>query len=180
MRDAYKAGLPSSHLRHGDHVFAAVWRTSDMIAWRLVAMIMLSIACVDGRAVRAKPPREVQPSVADTVEIHAPDDYLGKNWQAVSVITPLSSNRRTLSHKTGQWQGMQRRRGMITWMKKYEPWPFETPKRRFTVRIMREDPAGIMLTLAKEGKLKLGQGTRGGKEVISVSLPKPKPWWRPF
>ena len=146
--------------------------------------VLCCMQLASGRAVKSTGGKKKPqlPSIGDALDLHAPDDYIGKDWQAVSVITPLSSNRRQLSHTTGQWKGMRRRRGMITWMKKREGWPFEAPnKYRFKHRILREDPAGVMLTLAQEGKLQLRTGTKNGKQVLSVSLAKPsKPWWRPF
>ena len=75
---------------------------------------------------------------------------------------------------------------MITWMKRREDWPWEKPwedtsRAPFKVRFLREDPAGVALALAQQGKLQLQQGKVQGKEIVSISIPKPtKPWWRPF
>ena len=96
--------------------------------------------------------------------------------------TPLSSNRRVLDHKTGNFTGMQQRRGMVTWVKKREGWPFERLKRQpFKLRYLREDPRGVMLSMMEEGKLNAEQFTYKGRSVVSVTIPKPqKPWWKPW
>ena len=106
----------------------------------------------------------------------APDSYLGKNTQIVGVITPLSSRQRLIDRKTNEFKGMKRRRGMIHWVKQREAWPFERLKRQpFSIRYLREDPAGVALTLAEEGKLQLFEGeTSSGKKVVGFSMKKRK------
>ena len=141
--------------------------------------MLLSLA---GAAKRAAPPPKPQtPTIGDTLEIRAPDSYLGKNMQVVGVLTPLSSRRRVIDRKTGEFTGMKRRRGMIHWYKKRESWPFERLKRQpFTIRYLREDPAGVALTLAQEGKIMLMDGEDEKKrKVVGLVMAKPKRWW-PF
>ncbi len=143
---------------------------------RTVVAFLLSAVVVCTSAARAPPkPKPKQPSIGDSLEIRAPDSYLGKDMQIVGVLTPLSSRRRLIDRKTMEMKGMKRRRGMIHWVKKREYWPFERPKRQpFTIRYLREDPAGVALTLAEEGKLQLFEGETGGKKVIGFAVKKRK------
>jgi len=136
------------------------------------------------RGARApRDPKQTVPTVGDALEIRPADpDYLGRNWQAVSVISPGSSQRRIMSRKTGEFKGTNSRRGMITWVKKRDNWPWENPwedsKPPFKLRFLRQDPAGIMMSLAAEGKLQISDGQYKGRKVVRVSLSKPKPWYR--
>ena len=144
----------------------------------VIAMLLLSVVAVCSAARRAGPPqpKTPQPTIGDSLEIRAPDSYLGKNTQIVSVITPLSSRQRLIDRKTNEFKGMKRRRGMIHWVKQREAWPFERLKRQpFSIRYLREDPAGVALTLAEEGKLQLFEGeTSSGKKVVGFSMKKKK------
>ena len=146
-----------------------------------IALGLAILVCsVDARG--APPPKPKKPSITigDALDIRAPESYLGKNWQAVSVITPLSANRRQLTHDTKQFVGMRRRRGMVIWLKKREGWPFEKLARKpFTLRFLRHDPAGIALSMAQEGLVELREEVSDGKRVVSLSMAKPnKPWYR--
>ena len=137
---------------------------------RTLTLLVLCMAAVttSRRAAAPSPPRGPPISIGDSLEIRTNDpDYLGKDWQVVSVLTPLSSNRRVLDHKTGNFTGMQQRRGMVTWVKKREGWPFERLKRQpFKLRYLREDPRGVMLSMMEEGKLNVR---------IQDSNPRPLP-----
>jgi len=143
---------------------------------RLVAATILSLLAVLTSAARAPPkPKPKTPTIGDSLEIRAPDSYLGKNTQVVGVLTPLSSRRRLINHESHTFTGMKRRRGMIHWVKQRESWPFERLKRQpFTIRYLREDPAGVALTLAQEGKLKLLKGEQDSKKVVGFVMTKPK------
>lgn len=132
-----------------------------------------------------KEPRGPVPTIGDALEIKANPDYLGKNWQAVHVMSPLSANRRMLKRNGDKFIGTQRRRGLVTWLKKRENFPWERPwddvsHAPFKVRFLRHDPAGIALSMAQEGKLKLSEGGDARSPSVRVSLPKPKPWYRKF
>ena len=71
---------------------------------------------------------------------------------------------------------------MVHWMKKREKaHPFERLRRKpFKIRYVKEDPTGIALSLVEEGKLNMRVGTAGKRQIVSVSLPKPKQWYRKF
>lgn len=130
-------------------------------------------------------PREPAPTIADALDIRAPKEYLGKDMQAVMTMTPGSSSRRIVSKKTGKISGMRRRRGMMIYLKKREKYPWENPwaepsEAPFKLRFLRHDPAGIVLSLEKQGKLQLVSGSHKGKAVLGVGMPKPKPWYTKF
>ena len=122
------------------------------------------------------------PSVGDALDIKGPSEFLGKNWQAVMVMSPLSANRRIL-RRDGNFTGVQRRRGVVTWLKQRDnyPWekPWEDPSRApFKMRFLRHDPAGIALSMAYEGKIDLDDREHDGRTVLSMTIAKPKPWWK--
>ena len=99
-------------------------------------------------------------------------------------MQPLSGRTRTIDHKTREFNGPSRRRGITWWLQK-EDRPFfrfggKPDREPFKVRLLREDPAGTMLSLVEEGKLELRTGDYNGKRAAVVSLPKPKAWWRIF
>ena len=157
-------------------------RRGDVTCSIMLAMVMVLSTLVTTSSARAPTaPRQKRAAIGEALEIrHNDEEYLGKNWQIVSVITPLSAGRRVLDHQTGNFTGMKRRRGMVHWVKKREPWPFERLQRQpFKVRILKEDPAGIVASMVQEGKLQLSEFTSDGRPGISLSLPKPnKPWYR--
>ena len=117
--------------------------------------LMLTVAYLACATSAAVTPRKPKPTIGDTLEINGPDDYLGKDWQAVSVMAPLSGNRRLISRKTGDFSGIRRRKGMVHWIKKREKaHPFERLQRKpWKVRYLKEDPVGVALSLAEEGKV---------------------------
>merc|ERR1711871_760055 len=98
----------------------------------------------------------------DALDIHADKDYIGKDIQVVSVLTPGSAVRRIVK-SDGTIEGMRRRRGMITRVKKkqdYLPWqrPWKDEATApFKVRYLRQDPRGIALSLAHDKKVELGR-----------------------
>ena len=127
---------------------------SAMLAVLLMLCTLFTASC--NRVPSARQPRA---AIGEALEIrHNDEDYLGKNWQIVSVITPKSGGRRILDHKTGNFTGMKRRQGMVHWVKKREQWPFERLQRQpFKVRIFKADPAGIVTSMVQEGKLVMAQ-----------------------
>ena len=109
-------------------------------------------------------------------------DYLGKDWQVVSVITPGSATRRIVN-RDGTISGMRRRRGLITWVKKNEHYPWQNPwndptRAPFKVRFLKADPQGIALSMAKENKAGLRMAAYEGRTVVGLSLAKPRPFWK--
>lgn len=149
---------------------------SAMLAVLLMLCTLFTASC--NRVPSARQPRA---AIGEALEIrHNDEDYLGKNWQIVSVITPKSGGRRILDHKTGNFTGMKRRQGMVHWVKKREQWPFERLQRQpFKVRIFKADPAGIVTSMVQEGKLQLSGFTVDGRPGVQLSLPRPsKPWYR--
>ena len=134
---------------------------------------------------RARPPpgpKEPLPTVGDALDLKAENSYLGKDWQAVCVLTPGSGARRIVT-KEGEVIGMRRRQGMVTWLKKHNhmPWakPWDDPQTApFKVRYMRLDPAGVALSMAHEKKLSLSAGEYEGKTIVSLSLAKPRAWYK--
>ena len=51
---------------------------------------------------------------------------------------------------------------------------------RFKLRVIKHDPAGMMLDMVERGELDLQLKKVQGKTALSVSLAKPKRWWNPF
>jgi len=159
----------------------------------MLALVSGSALFVAGarRATRApKEPRGPTASIGDAIDVRSNDpNYIGHGWQAVSVITPMSSGRRTLT-RDGKFVGSSRRRGLVTWIKKHDRMPWEKPwddpaKAPFKLRFLRQDPAGVALALAQEGKLELAaarvkNGRYQGRRVLQMRLVKPKPWYRKF
>ena len=151
-----------------------------------LVLVLVAVLAFPAAARRPPPgPREPQPTVGDALDIRTSKDYLGKDMQAVLSIQPGSANRRIVSRETGEISGMRRRRGMTVWMKKRDKYPWEKPwedpmSAPFKLRFLRQDPAGIMLSQYKQGKVLMKQSSSKGKSVLSVSLPKPKPWYRMF
>lgn len=144
---------------------------------------VLQLSAAAARRRRPPPgPREAKPTIGDALDLQAEPDYIGKDWQATCVLTPGSANRRILK-RDGTMVGMRRRRGMVTWLKKKEYFPWEKPwddpvQSPFKVRFLKEDPAGIALALAQEKKLDLRLGKYKGRAVIGMSLAKPRPFWK--
>lgn len=140
---------------------------------RLAALLCI-LAVSPSSAARGKP------VIGDSLEIRTDPSYLGHGTQVVGVMQPRSAKRRTLDHKTGVFTGPSRRRGMVWWVKKREWNPFERTNRApFKVRMLSENPTGVLASLAEEGKVSLDMKTGPkGKKVLSVSLVKPKPWWQ--
>lgn len=135
---------------------------------------------------RQRAPRGPVPTIGDAMEIRTDPDYLGRDWQAVLTMAPLSANRRIMP-RSGNLTGVQRRRGLVTWMKKRDNWPWENPWEQetlsespFKLRFLRHDPAGIALSMAQEGKIVLRDGGDARRPSVQVSLAKPKPWYRKF
>ena len=148
----------------------------------LLCALLLPCATEARRGAYTPGPRERTPTVGDSLDMKAENDYIGKDWQAVCVLTPGSANRRIIT-KDGKAIGMRRRRGMVTWLKKKEYWPWESPwadpvSAPFKVRYLKQDPAGIALSMAQEKKLRLGLGSYKGRSVVSVKLVKPRAWWK--
>ena len=161
-----------------------------MPRWLAVALLLVLAEVAEGararRARRPSPgPREPVPTVGDALDIHADNEYIGKDNQAVCVITPGSANRRIVT-TNGTMVGMRRRRGLITWIKKkddYWPWekPWDDPMRApFKVRFLKMDPAGIAMSMVKEERLAIAHGRdkKSGRNIIGVGLVKPKAWWK--
>ena len=149
-------------------------------------LLLGTLALAAARRGRPPPgPREPAPTVADALDIRAPKEYLGKDWQAVMTMTPGSASRRTVSKETGKITGMRRRRGLMTYMKKREKYPWENPwaepsEAPFKLRFLRQDPAGIVMSMEKQGKLRLQSASHKGKAVLGVGMLKPKPWYMKF
>jgi len=124
------------------------------------------------------------PTIGDALEYGSGSpNYLKKNTQSVGIISPLSGQGRRLYDKElGVFTGPNRRRGIIWWSKKRSWNPFSSQDRApFKVRLLKENPTGVMLTLAEEGKLELSRkASKSGEVGLSVKLVKPKPWWRGF
>ena len=136
------------------------------------------------RAPRPPPgPKELVPTIGDSMDINAESDYLGKDWQIVNVLTPGSSVRRVVK-RDGTVVGMRRRRGMVTWVKKRDRWPWENPwkdptRAPFKVRYVRTDPRGVAASLIQEKKAVLGYGKlKSGREVVGFAMAKPRAWWK--
>lgn len=150
----------------------------------LLVLLLLAIVPLAAGARRRAPraPREKSTTVGDALDIGGDPDYLGYDWQAVCVLTPGSANRRIVT-KEGKMVGMRRRRGMVTWLKKKSYWPWEKPwddvqRSPFKVRYLKEDPKGVMLSMAQQKQLQLGMGEYKGRQVVSVKLIKPRAWWK--
>jgi len=145
---------------------------------RCVLLVYAALAC--GAAAGAG--AVGKPSVGDALEYGvASSSYLGRNRQVVGVIQPGSVARRVLDKKTGQLVGTTGRKGMSFWVKKRDWNPFRGKRPSFKVRLLKEDPVGAMLSLAEEGKIAIEQRElKGGKQALTVSLIKPKPWYRRF
>ena len=127
------------------------------------------------------------PPIGDCIELRgAPRDYIKKDLQIVNVITPGSDNIRMINRKTRKFYGMNRRRGMICWMKQRDRNIFagnpENPP--FKVRFLRLDPRGMALALVKEGKISFDVQDLPGRTndenmfALHVEVHKPQPWWR--
>ena len=151
----------------------------------LLAVGVRDAAGAAARRRRARPPpgpKDPTPTIGDALEINADPEYLGKDWQAVCVLTPGSANRRIVK-RDGTVEGMRRRRGLITWIKKHEHFPWENPWKDpshapFKVRYLKEDPRGIAMSMAQEKNAELRLGTYKKRTVIGLSLAKPRAWWK--
>mmetsp|Transcript_60178 Transcript_60178/g.164883 ORF Transcript_60178/g.164883 Transcript_60178/m.164883 type:complete len:149 (-) Transcript_60178:387-833(-) len=122
------------------------------------------------------------PAIGDALEYgHGNRDYLKKHTQVVGVMQPLSTGgRRILDKKAGAFFGPNRRAGIVFWSKKRDWKPFRRSNREpFKIRLLKENPTGVMLTLAEEGKLNIERAmTKNGDVGLRVTLAKPKPWYR--
>ena len=151
----------------------------------LLSVLLLGVLQLAAGAPRRRPPpgpREQKPTIGDALDVAADPEYIGKDYQAVCVLTPGSSNRRIVK-RDGTIVGMRRRRGMITWLKKKDYFPWEKPwddpmKAPFKVRFLKEDPAGLALAMATEKKLALRMGKYKGRAIVGMSLVKPRAWWK--
>ncbi|KAL1496171.1 hypothetical protein AB1Y20_014788 [Prymnesium parvum] len=121
------------------------------------------------------------PAIGDALEFgSASPGYLPKRTQLVGVLQPLSSRRRLLDRKAGVLLGPSRRQGIVWWAKRRGWNPLRREKRApFKVRLLKHNAAGVLLTLAEEGKVELAHEARRGERTLSVKLAKPRPWWRP-
>lgn len=154
-----------------------------MRAPTLALLLVFAGHAAAARRQRAKV-KPFDPPIGHVAEFkHAPKEYLGKGTKVVSVLTPGSGGRRLINPETRKFYGVQRREGMVTWVKKGKRMPFWGRNRRlpWKIRYVRMDPRGIAAKLTKEGQMdwritseKKGLRTR---KILSVTKLEQPSWW---
>lgn|ERR1712087_505914 len=143
----------------------------------LLRLMVVSALVVGSKSLAA--PKKSEPKVGSCYEMRSADKEHLKGYQVVGVLDPLSPSRLAVDSETDTFVGPRFKAAPVWWVDKRGDKRTKTGRLPFKVRVLRYNPAGVLETLHKQGKVQLyGAKDSKGEMSYSVKLARPKPWWK--